>query len=256
MIDFHTHILPEIDDGAKSLEMSIAMLEVSKQEGVKHVCLTPHFIAGEYEINKDDYISKVESLRVNSESLGINVFCGLEVYINPDLPQLYREGKIWGLNNSRYILVELPMQDFPIYTEKVLYQLRLEGAVPVIAHPERNMKIINDRSILENLIEQGTFVQMNSGSLMGRHGSSVKKFAEELVSMNMVHMLGSDAHNSQNRSPLIKGGYEKVKSINPELYNWILTNEDSIVDNIDIELPEIRCVKKKKHHFFNFFKRK
>jgi protein-tyrosine phosphatase len=256
MIDFHTHILPGIDDGSKDVEMSLEMIKLSENEGVKQICLTPHFIVGEYEISKELYEKKLIELKNQYSSQSIDFLSGLEVYINPEIAQYYRDKKIWGYNNSRYLLVELPMQQFPIYTEKVFYQLRLEGAIPVIAHPERNLSIIKDRGLLENLIEQGTIVQMNSGSLTGSYGSTVKNFAEELVKMNMVHIIGSDAHNDTKRAPFLQSGYNILKAMNKELYYWIIENQIKIVKNEEINIPDIKLLKKKKMNIFDLFKKK
>jgi protein-tyrosine phosphatase len=255
MIDFHTHVLYGVDDGSRDMQMSLEMLSISRQQGVKHICLTPHYISGEYEITRQDYELRVGKLYNNVNSDDLKLYHGLEIYINPDLPSLYREKKIWGINDSKYLLIELPMQQFPIYTDKVFYQLRLEGVVPIIAHPERNLSIIKNRELLENLIRMGTVVQMNSGSLNGMYGSMIQKFADELVKMNMVHLLGSDAHNVTKRPPQINDGYKRVKALNPDAYEWIIDNEHNIINNEVIELPEIKKINKKIFDFFSLFRK-
>lgn len=255
MVDFHTHVLYGVDDGSRDMQMSLDMLDISRQEGVKHICLTPHYIYGEYEITREDYEQRFNSLSKSAGSVDLKLHHGLEVYINPDLPSLFKEKKIWGINNSKYLLIELPMQQFPIYTDKVFYQLRLDGAVPIIAHPERNLSIIKNRELLENLIELGTVVQVNSGSLSGMYGSMIQKFAEELVKMNMVHLLGSDAHNITKRPPKIKDGYKRLEDLNPNSYEWIKKNEQKIINDEDIELPEIKKANKKRFDFFGLFRK-
>lgn len=255
MIDFHSHILPKIDDGSENLEMSIDMLNTSLTEGVEHIFATPHFITGEYEIQREDYEKKLEELNSFYNNNDIKILKGLELYIHPDLPRLYKEKKIWGLNDTRYLLIELPMQEFPIYTEKVFYQLRLEGAIPIIAHPERNTKIMKNNELLVNLIEQGTLVQMNAGSLRGIYGQTIQKCAENFVQRNMVHILGSDGHNNTRRTTSIAGGYDKIKAINKGLHKWIIENERRIMLGETVDLPEIGTVKKKKR-FFDFFRKK
>lgn len=256
MIDFHSHILPYLDDGSKSLDMSIEMLKLSVDEGVEQICATPHFIMGEFEIEKDKYDEKFDNItnicKVNN--IEIDILRGLELYIHPDLPKLYKEGLIWGINGSRYLLIELPMRQFPIYTEEVFYELRLLGAVPILAHPERNIRILNDESLLLNLIEQGVLAQITSGSLRGIYGKDIKNFSEKLVKKNMVHVVGSDAHNNSVRSTLIKKEYESIKMLNKDLYNWIIENETRIVNNEEVVVPEVLS-RKKKNSFFKFFSR-
>lgn len=255
MIDFHSHILPQIDDGSENPEMSADMLNISLNEGALHICATPHFIAGEIEIAREDYERRLEELSSFYCNPNIKILSGLELYIHPDLPKLYKEKRIWGLNNTRYLLIELPMQEFPIYTEKLFYQLRLEGAIPIIAHPERNTRIMKHNELLVNLVEQGTLVQMNAGSLRGIYGQTVQKCAEKFVRMNMVHILGSDGHNNTKRTTEIAEGYKRVKALNKKQCQWITENENKILLGEAVELTEVKLIKKRRR-FFDFFRRK
>lgn len=254
MIDFHTHVMPGVDDGSRNLEMTMDMIDNSQMQGVEYICVTPHFITGEYEIDHESYNRNFESLK---ESIGnkVNLVQGLEIYINPELPKLYEEKKIWGLNENKYLLIELPMQQYPIYTDKIFYELRLRGARPVLAHPERNLAIMKNPELLIDLLNQGNLAQMNSGSLMGSYGGEIKKFAEKLVSMNLIHMLGSDAHNNGRRNTNIKSGYERVKELNKNLFQWIEGNELKVLQGIDVEAPDIISIKRKRG-FFDFFRKK
>lgn len=246
MIDFHTHILPKVDDGSKNEKMTMNMLEKLSLQDVDTVCATSHYIPDEYEITREKYDLTFNGIKsLNSK---INIVSGLELYISPDLIKQYENKKIWGINDTNYLLIELPMDFFPIYAEDLFYNLKALGLNPIIAHPERNSKIIDDVDLLINLVNQGTLVQMNSGSLIGEYGSLVKKFAEKLVSMNLVHVLGSDAHNDSSRPPRLKEGFDILHKINPDLYQWILENEKLIISGDEINnIPEIYI---KKQTFF------
>ncbi len=250
MIDFHSHIIPGVDDGSKDIDMTVDMLSNAKNEGTELICATPHYIADEFEISRKDYDEILEV--VKKKYPHINILTGLELYINPNIPELYKQKKIWGINDTRYLLIELPMREFPVYTEDIFYELRLLGALPIIAHPERNLAIIKNEELLVNLIEQGTIVQMNSGSLTGLYGSYVKKFADNLLSKNMVHILGSDGHNNEKRKTDIKQAFDIIKKENEYLFNCILNNEKKIVQNKDIEIPDIKKIKRKRS-FFHIF---
>ncbi|MDT8716513.1 protein tyrosine phosphatase [Clostridium sp. 19966] len=254
MIDFHSHIIPAVDDGSKDIDMTMNMLENSIKEGTEIICATPHFIYGECETSFEDYNTKLNQILGRCSS-NIKVVSGVEVYINPELPTLFKENKIWGLNNNKYILIELPMEQFPIYTEKVFYDLRLLGLVPVLAHPERNMAIHKNIELLINLIEQGNLAQMNSGSLMGLYGGEIKRQAEKLVHMNLIHMLGSDAHNDGKRNTYLSEAYFKVKELNEQLYNWICDNENNIISGLDVECLNIKEITKNKKSFWSIFKK-
>jgi protein-tyrosine phosphatase len=254
MIDFHAHILPSTDDGSEDMDMSLRMLNISVSEGVDYICATPHFIVDEFEIDKSEYDTRLQQLKTACSNISMDILIGLEVYIHPDLPDLYKKGRIWGFNNTPYVLVELPMREFPLYTEEVLYRLRLEGAIPVIAHPERNLKILQNYKLLTNLVAQGTLVQMNAGSLTGMYGSNINKFADKLIDMNMVHLLGSDGHNDYGRTTKLKEAYRKVRVRNKRLFEWLLENEQNIIQGIPVEIPELREVNRTKKKFFWFFK--
>lgn len=251
MIDFHSHIIPSVDDGSSSFQMSLNMIENSKRQGVKAICATPHFIVGEYEIDRIEYEDSIEKLRKGTRD--IKITNGLELYINPELPYLYEKNKIWGINNKSYLLIELPMRDFPIYTKDVFYELRLLGLNPIIAHPERNIAILKDPKLLIDLVDQGTLIQMNAGSLIGIYGDRIKKFAESLVDKNLAHILGSDGHNDSKRNTNIKDAFEIIKSRNLSLYKWILNNEEKVLDGQEVEILEILLNKRKK--LFEFFKK-
>jgi protein-tyrosine phosphatase len=254
MIDFHSHILPYIDDGSKSFDMSIDMLKLSVDEGTKCICATSHFIPGELEQEKKVYYEKLEGLKnlCRIKEINIEILPAIELYMHPDLPKLYAEKKIWGVNLTPYVLVELPMQQFPVYTEEVFYELRLQGAMPILAHPERNLRIMKDVALLENLVDQGTLAQMNAGSLRGIYGKDIKEFAEKLVDRNLIHMLGSDAHDDSRRTTKISSAFEIVRKRNEELYQWIIQNQYNVIKGKPVEVLPIK--RGKKFSFFGLFK--
>jgi len=254
MIDFHSHILPYVDDGSKNFDMSLDMLRISNDEEVRFICATPHFIAGEYEISRKNYNEKLNGLSelCKTNNINLNIVSGLEIYITPEIPNLYEEGKIWGINDTKYLLIELPMEQFPRYTEDVFYELRLKGVVPIIAHPERNVNIMNDSNLLTNLIEQGALAQLNAGSIRGLYGKEIKSFAEELLKRNMIHMVGSDGHNVSSRAPKMSNGMKMINSLNSELYSWINDAQYKILKGEDVDILPIN--EKKKRKFFSIFR--
>ncbi|MGH4140130.1 tyrosine-protein phosphatase [Clostridium sp.] len=255
MIDFHSHIIHGVDDGAKSLNMSLGMLKIAESEGVEYICATPHFIAEEYEITREKYIEKFNNLVLASreENFKIKILSGLEIYMHPNLPKLYKEKRIWGINGSEYMLIELPMGQFPRYTEDVFYELMLLGVKPILAHPERNIKIMENHDLIINLIKQGVLMQINSASLLGNYGKEIKKTAQQFVKANMVHILGSDGHNITSRKTIIKPAFDIIKDKNEPMYNWISQNQINIINNkTTTELLEIKT-KKRKFSLCNIF---
>ncbi|WP_264174539.1 CpsB/CapC family capsule biosynthesis tyrosine phosphatase [Clostridium algoriphilum] len=145
---------------------------------------------------------------------------------------------------------------FPIYTEDVFYKLMLLGAKPILAHPERNLKIMKNHDLIINLINQGVMMQINAGSLLGDNGKDIKKTAQEFLKRNMIHILGSDGHNITSRKTKLKEAYKIVEKVNVKLYNWIIENQTNIINNVDLtEFLELKLKKSKgKISFFNIFK--
>lgn len=256
MIDFHSHIIPYVDDGSKNFDMSLEMLRNAVDEGTKFICATSHYIPGDAEQDRNVYDEKLSGLieLLNVKDININVLPALELYMHPELPRLYKEKAIWGINHTKYLLIELPMQQFPLYTEDVLYELRLLGAVPIIAHPERNLRIMKDVSLLTNLVEQGTLAQVNAGSLRGIYGKDIKSFGEKLVDMNLIHLIGSDAHDDKRRTTRIEDAFLTVKHRNAELYKWIIKNEHKVIKGLNVEPLEINK-KNRRSFLFGLFKK-
>ncbi|SMB88937.1 protein-tyrosine phosphatase [Desulfonispora thiosulfatigenes DSM 11270] len=241
MVDLHSHILPEIDDGSKSMEETLKMGRIAASQGFNKIIATPHYIEGEYTITKDKLLETIK--RVNAcfqkENIKLEVLPGAEVYLSPSLPAKLKAGEISTLNNSPYILIEFPMRDIPVYTEDILYEVRLLGYKPVIAHPERYSKVMEDPNYLKSLIEQGNYVQINSMSITGGLGERVKKTAQILLKHKMVHFIGTDAHSPRARSPKIQGAIEQMKKWTDENYlEKILKNGYNLISGEEIIVLE------------------
>ena len=253
-IDFHSHIIWGVDDGSKNVEMSMDMLSIAQEERVEYICATPHFIIDEQEIKREDYDRRLHLLKEAYEG-SVKVISGLELYMNPKLPEYYKMGFIFGINYGSYMLVELPMRDFPLYTRDIFYELSILGIKPILAHPERNLKIQKNPELLKELIEDGVIAQMNAGSIMGAYGEGAKITAKKFVESNMIHIVGSDGHNNTTRKPMIKNAYDEINKLNPILYNWIKTNSINIINDKPVKVLEINEGKKSKGLFQKLFKK-
>lgn len=215
MVDIHSHVLPGVDDGAPDKDRAIAMLKQAKKEGTNSIFATPHCIFGESRyINfgdriierYDDFINEIDK-----HDLGIDVYLGQEIFVSYDIPVYLREGKVLTLNKSRYILIELPMQTIPLYFNNLLYNLELDGYVPIITHPERNEEVIRDPKVADDLIQRGALMQIDSSSLRGLFGKSARKMALTLLRYNKVHFVASDAHSCNGgRNTSLKEAYHMV----------------------------------------------
>lgn len=214
MIDLHTHILPFIDDGAEDMEMSLAMLEIAANDGITDIVVTPHFIPGSFDNTMEVVLEQCERLTsaMKEKNLELRVYPGNEVFISPETPQLLSEGKICSLNRSRYVLIELPMSLVPEYTASVLYEVRLQGYTPIIAHPERNVMIGKNPGILAELVQQGCLAQVNATSITGLYGKDIQKVVMSLLDKGLVHFVSSDSHTCSGRSPKLSKARDIVRN--------------------------------------------
>lgn len=203
MFDMHSHILWGMDDGAKAIENSIAMGSISHNEGVHTVVATPHFRdVRDPQFFLSEMAERIELLTPSLKVLGIDIeiLPGAEVYLDIDVLDSEYLDKL-GLAGSRYMLVELPTMEVPSFAHHFLYELQLLGFVPVIAHPERNRAIMEDPNLLYSIVDSGCLAQITAGSIYGLFGSKVKECAKILLTHQMIHMVGTDAHSERGRAP-------------------------------------------------------
>ncbi|MEH6986046.1 tyrosine-protein phosphatase [Priestia megaterium] len=203
MIDLHCHILPGVDDGAKTIGDSLDMAKEAVSEGIHTIVATPHHQNGKYINEKHEILQHVSSLneRLVQENIPLTILPGQESRIYGEMVEDYRYGKILTLNHtSKYIFVEFPSSQVPRFTERLLYDIQAEGLTPIIVHPERNSRLIEDPDILYNLVNKGAMTQITASSLTGRFGKKIKKFSFDLIDSNLTHMIASDAHNISRRS--------------------------------------------------------
>lgn len=201
MIDIHSHILPGVDDGARDMNSAIEMARIGRALGFKAIIATPHYIegAGYKDSRYNEEVLERLNTRLEKNKIDIKIYLGNELYVTPNAIELLEQEKFTTLNGSKYILMELPRLDMPIYIESLIYNLRIKGYVPIIAHPERNAKIMEDPNILYSFIEKGALAQLNLPSLLGLYGETVRKCAEILLRHNMIHFVGTDGHLPDKR---------------------------------------------------------
>ncbi|WP_053367830.1 tyrosine-protein phosphatase [Bacillus sp. FJAT-27245] len=214
MVDIHCHIIPNADDGAKSLQDSIAMAKAAIGQGLRKVIATPHHL-NSHDVNpKNSILEKTQQLNeaFQKEGIGLEILPGQEVRIYGELLDGIENGEIQPLAGSEYILVEFPSNHVPAYTEKLFFDLQIKGYTPVIAHPERNQELIERPEVLYQLIKKGALSQITATSAAGSFGKKIQKFSLQLIESNLTHFIASDAHNSTNRGFMMDRAYSTIKS--------------------------------------------
>lgn len=203
MIDIHCHILPGIDDGAKTIYDSIDMAKEAVREGITTIIATPHHKNNQYENEKLDILDRVTELNqtLSQEGIPLTILPGQEVRIYGEIIEDYLSGgKILPLNETNYLFIEFPSGSVPRYAERLFYELQTEGLIPIIVHPERNQEIIENPNLLYKFVNNGALSQVTAGSLTGYFGKKIKKFSEQLIEADLTHFIASDAHNIHNRT--------------------------------------------------------
>ena len=215
MIDIHSHIIPNVDDGARSVEETFNILKEAQEAGFTDVILTSHFLLNYYETNAQELIFWKEKLQevLKKQGTKINLHSGMEIYITNQMEELLENKKILTLANSRYMLIELPLATNVKYFDYVVYYLEAKGIKPIIAHPERYKCVQKDPDIVEEYIEKGCLIQCNYGSIVNLYGGEAEKTIKTLLKKNQVHFLGSDVHRENGTYLIILDAIKKIRKI-------------------------------------------
>lgn len=253
MIDIHSHILPYVDDGSRDMEMSLKIAQIYVENGFDKVIATPHFMDGISYKTKMELEIGLEALKKELARAGfpLEVYLGNEVYLRPDVIEDIEKDRVSTLNNSRYVLIELPINEIPIYVEDIIYKFQLKGYVPIIAHPERYSKISEDPNILYKYISMGALAQLNLQSLEGFYGSRVKTTAEILLKQNMIHFVGTDSHSNRHRAPNVTESLNILYDLIDEDYYELITesNQELVLSNDPIIITQPMKIENKKRGF-------
>lgn len=241
MIDVHTHILHGVDDGPKTEEESLQMLKQAVKEGITEIISTSHALKPQFHVDYATVVKQLDNLRelIEHHDIPLTLHTGQEVRINNHIDNLLTNNQLHVLANSKYVLIELPSNIIPSYTNDLMTKLLIAGYTPVIAHPERNRAIAENPSRLEVLIRNGAFAQITAGSLSGHFGKKIQKFSLELVRANYVHTYGSDVHNLTTRPFHFEKGLrylEKKKEL--DAVDILLENNKRIINNQPLILYE------------------
>ena len=215
MIDIHSHIIPNVDDGARSVEETFNILKEAQEAGFTDVILTSHFLLNYYETNAQELIFWKEKLQevLKKQGTKINLHSGMEIYITNQMEELLENKKILTLANSGYMLIELPLATNVKYFDYVVYYLEAKGIKPIIAHPERYKCVQKDPDIVEEYIEKGCLIQCNYGSIVNLYGREAEKTIKTLLKKNQVHFLGSDVHRENGTYLIVLDAIKKIRKI-------------------------------------------
>lgn len=261
MIDLHCHILPQVDDGPQRLSDSLTMARMAVADGITDLVATPHTHNGLYQISPNQIRESVETLQnaINEANIPLRIHPGAEIHLHPDLFGHWLHDELQAIDhNRRYILLEFPVMTIPIYTDQILTKLIGLGVTPIIAHPERNVRFLQDPEILSRYISQGAICQLTADSLLGRKGKRIQQFSQKLIQDQFIHLIASDAHNTSSRIPFLQAAYHLIDSLTDESVTLRLKqNAESILRGAPREeIRAARAVKQRKYWIIELFGQK
>lgn len=249
MIDIHCHILPFLDDGPKSMEGALEMAQIAYDDGIRKIVATPHYIESWRVIPREKVMESVEefNLILNEKDIDIEILTGHEVYFTWGIPSLIKNGEVSTLNNSQYFLMEFPLSDIPKHADEMIFELKLMGKIPILAHPERYKEVKENPNILIEYIDMGALCQVDSGSIIGQFGKDTMEVARSLIGNNMVHFVASDGHCAKVRTPRLKDSYKKVMDLFGEEKSQELfkLNPKRVIEGVEIDIEKPRRINKK-----------
>ena len=206
MIDIHSHIMPDIDDGARSMEEAIEMAEIAARDGIEQMVSTPHMFNGlSHNPDPSEIFERVNMLQIAVGNTLI-ILPGNEVHISHEIAEQAKTNRVARINNRNYMLVEFPQLTVPIGADELFYKLQLQSIYPILVHPERNAQIQSRPAIVANFVERGVLVQVTAMSVTGEFGTIARNTAATLLRHNCVHFLATDAHRADRRPPILSKG--------------------------------------------------
>lgn len=210
-IDIHSHILPRMDDGSRSMEQSLQMLRIACEEGISTMIATPHNMPGKGCPEPEVVYRKVQELRemAAQENIPIDILCGTEYYYREEVLEFFEEERGITMSDSECVLVEFEPMVERKYVRNALRDFLALGYTPIIAHVERYAKVMEKQDFVKELRLMGALVQVNAASVTGDNGWHTKQVVKKLLKERLVDFIGTDAHSDGRRAPRM----EKCASI-------------------------------------------
>ena len=235
MVDIHCHILPDVDDGSRSWEMSVGMCQMALRDGIDHIVATPH-ANDEFYYDRPMY---EDLLRQLSERVGhrpqLSLGCDFHFSFE-NIQDCIENPRRFAIGHTRYLLVELSDFSIPPTTEENLKKFLDMGLRPILTHPERNPLLQRTPERVLNWADIGVLIQVTANSLTGRWGRKAQSMTEWLLSQGAVHVIATDAHSLESRPPVLSKAREMaVKMIGAELADALVDrNPRAIVEDREL----------------------
>lgn len=205
-IDIHSHILPGLDDGARSIEQSLEMLQIAYEEGIDLIIATPHNMPGKGQPSLEVVQSRAEKLQeiAEKEGIPISIVIGTEHYFREEVLEALEDEEGITMNGSGYVLLEFEPMVEKTYFRNTLRDVLGTGHQPIVAHVERYANVMKDKSMLNDLKKMGVLLQVNAASVIGDNGRLAKKDVKWMLKQGLVDFVATDAHSHGRRAPYMQ----------------------------------------------------
>jgi len=233
MIDLHTHLLPNWDDGARSMKEARSMAEIAWRDGIQKIGVTPHvFRMARHDGEWAGLADRVARFKEEAGEFPCEIYWGAEVFVVPGIVESLR-GHNLTINGSDYFFIEFSAESLLPGTKDFLFNIMLEGFIPIISHPERNAEFQARPQLLYEIVKMNCLAQVTAKSITGGFGPEAKRAAEVFLKHNLAHIIASDAHNTDSRPPQIsKAVAEAAKIVGKEKAEAMVTSvPQAILDN-------------------------
>ncbi|TYR78840.1 tyrosine protein phosphatase [Priestia megaterium] len=250
MIDIHLSLLPNIRKGPNVAETFLEMSKTLIDHGVTAVAATPFYDGQDPEFEKHNIITYVEAANetLQRASLPLQIVPGQRALIHPNLYRSYENNHLLTINeNSKYMLLQIPTDDFSSYIEYVTYQLQLSGVIPIISEPECHFHFVANPDRLYRLVKRGVIVQLSSSSIVGENGRKAKKAALTFLTNGLAHVIASGAHAGNYRSYSLRKAYDVLKKqYSSQVMYMLMENAEAIINGQSVYKDPPERVKKEK----------
>lgn len=233
--DIHTHLLPEVDDGAQDMSQALRLVRMAWENGTRTIILTPHY-RGKYKKNTPELLKEKFNWlcdMVKTEFPDLNLYLGNEISYETDAPDAMHTGRVLTMNDSQYALLEFRTKSLRTHIISGVSETIRCGFIPIVAHVERYDISRSDPTLISELLEMGALLQFNADSVMGVNGFGVKRFCHKLLKAQQVHFIASDAHDAKNRPPLLRDCFLRVHKKYGQEYATALfyENAQAVIEN-------------------------
>jgi protein-tyrosine phosphatase len=231
MVDIHCHILPNVDDGSRSWEMTAEMCRIAADDGIRHIVATPH-CNHKFAYDRPRYEDMLLQLR--EAALGrVEFSIGCDFHFSyENITDALKNPTRYTVNGTRYLLIEFSDYGIPPDTKNHIFAMTSRGLVPIITHPERNPLLVRRPEGILELIDAGALVQLTANSITGFWGTKAQSVSKWLLERDAVHVVASDAHDSRHRRPVLsEARLSLTKLVGDDVAeDLVLNNPQAIID--------------------------